>query len=151
MKLYITLFSTTIILIMLTSLQLCLFSYQAHSQFNPALIAYIYILMTNCSITLLTILACMLDMITYLITGIFGINILFLVPMSWFALKIKDDMYNKIIIPCCFIFVYAIFYNIVLKYSINYPIHFGDILVACIQNCFMFLIVWAISKQPFHD
>jgi hypothetical protein len=60
-------------------------------------------------------------------------------------------MYNKIIIPCCFILIYAIFYNIVLKYCIAYPIHVSHILGATIQNCFIFLIVWAISKQPFHD
>lgn len=151
MKPYVTALVTILILIMLTSLQFCLFSYQAHSQFNPALIAYIYILMTNQSITLLTALALILDMATYLISGIFGLTILFLVPISWVALKFKEDMYNKIIIPCCFIILYAIFYNIFLKWYITYPIHIGQIVWAMIQNCFLFLIIWITTKQPLHD
>ena len=151
MKPYVTALLSTIILIMLTSLQFCLFSYQAHSQFNPVLIAYVYILMTNCSITLLTILALILDILTYLITGTFGLTILFLVPISWFALKTKEDMYNKIVIPCCLFAMYAIFYNIILKLCIFYPIHMGQILWAVILNCCLFLMVWSITKQPFHD
>ncbi|OGB86635.1 hypothetical protein A3J41_03500 [candidate division TM6 bacterium RIFCSPHIGHO2_12_FULL_38_8] len=151
MKLYVTILIAIIILIMLMSLQLCLFSYQAHSQFNPILIAYLYILLTNCSMTLLTFLALMLDIMTYLITGIFGLTILFLVPASWFALKIKDDMYNKVIIPGVFIFLHAIFYNLLLKFCIAYPVHIGQILWTTIQNYTIFLGLWWTLKQPFHD
>lgn len=138
-------------MIMLTSLQFCLFSYQSHSQFNPVLIGYFYILMTNCSLTILTALALILDMTTYLITGIFGLTILFLVPISWIALKFKDDMYNKIVIPWFCIILYAIFYNIILKWHIAYPIHFGPLFLGIIQNCFLFLMIWIMTKQPLHD
>lgn len=151
MKPYITAAISIIILIMLQSLQFCLFSYHEHSQFNPVLIGYLYILLTNCSITLLTTLALMMDTITYLVTGIFGLTLLFLVPMSWFALKIKDDMYNKIVIPCCFIFFHAIFYNILLKIWIASSISIGQILQTTIMNFFGFLGIWSITKQPFHD
>ena len=151
MKPYITILIASIILIMLLSLQLCLFSYQQHSQFNPILIAYLYILLTNCSITMLTILALMMDIMTFLITGVFGLTILFLVPTSWLALTIKDDMYNKIVIPCCFIMLHAIFYNIMLKFCIAYPIHISQILGAMIKNSTAFLTIWWITKQPFHD
>ncbi len=151
MKLYVTAIIATIIMIMLTSLQFCLFSYQNHSQFSPALIGYIYILMTNCSMTLLTTFAIILDSITYLITGVFGLSILCLVPISWLALKLKNDMYNKIVIPGCMFFLYTIFYNILLAWYIAYPIHIGQIFYATFQNFSIFLIVWSITKQPFHD
>lgn len=151
MKPYITAFAATIILIMLLNLQLCLFAYQQHSQFNPILLAYLYILFTNCSMTMLTILALMSDIITFLITGVFGLTILFLVPTSWLSLTIKDDMYNKIVIPCCFIFLYAIFYNVLLKCFITHSINIGQLLWAIIQNCTVFLGLWWTLKQPFHD
>ena len=87
----------------------------------------------------------------YLITGIFGLTVLFLVPTSWLALKIKNDMYNKIVIPCCFIFFHAIFYNIVLKIWIASSISIGQILQTTMINSAGFLGFWSITKQPFHD
>ncbi len=151
MKPYATAAIALLMLIMLFSLQLCLFSYQQHSQFNPALIAYIYILMTNCSMTLLTCLAVILDATNYLISGTFGLSILFLVPASQLTLIIKKNMYNKVIIPCFFIFLYTIFYNIILKLYLLQPVQINQIFFGIIQNCFIFLIVWKITKQPFHD
>lgn len=142
-------------LMTLMNLQLCLLAYEQYSQFSPLLIVYLYILLTNCSLTVLTTLAIMLDTITYMITGIVGLTVLFLVPVSWIALKIKNDMYNKIVIPGLFIFLYAIFYNITLTVTLQptlciaQPI--AQTLWSIIQNYVAFICLWRLCKQPFHD
>lgn len=151
MKPYASVLITIISIIMLICLQLCLFSYQQHSQFNPTLIAYMYVLMTSCSITLLTIFSLILDMMMYLITGVFGISILFLTPLSWLALKFKDDMYNKIVIPCCCIMLYIIFYNIISTWHLACLINYIQMFYAILQNCILFVIIWMVTKQPLHD
>jgi hypothetical protein len=151
MKPYITAFLTAILLMTLLSLQFYLLACESHSQFNPLLIFYIYILSTNCSMTTLTFTGLMLDSMTYLTSEIFGITILFLTPLSWLTLKIKNDMYNKIVIPCLFVFFYAIFYNIALSFWLQKSIGLGLIFLSTIQNCAGFLFLWWASKQPFHD
>ena len=151
MKPYITGILATIGLITLFSLQLCLLAYEQHTQFNPLLITYVYILLTNCSMTILTTLALMLDAIIYLSIGMAGITILFLVPASWLALKIKNDMYNKIVIPCLFIVLYVIFYNITLYTHLHHPFSFGQMIWAIVQNFLAFMSLWWITKQPIHD
>lgn len=138
-------------MITLFSLQLCLIAYEQHSQFNPLLITYLYILLTNCSITLLSILMIMLDATMYLSTGIVGTAILFLTPLSWLTLKIKDDMYNKIIIPCIFIMLYTIFYNIILYHWLYKSIQISQIITSTLQNCLTFIFIWTITKQSIHD
>lgn len=145
----------TIGLMTLMNLQLCLLAYEQYSQFNPLLILYLYILLTNCSVTMLTALTIMLDIITYIITGITGLSVLFLVPASWLALKIKNDMYNKIVIPGLFILLYAIFYNIILATTLQPSLRIITpmlhIIWSTIQNYIAFICLWRLCKQPFHD
>lgn len=142
---------TGLLLIILFSLQLCLLAYEHHSQCNPLIIAYCYVLFSNRSLSTLAILTFMLDGLTTIITGIVGLSIIFLVPASWLVLNIKDSMYNKIVLPCLLITSYCIFYNLALYQTLNYPLHIGQIIWAILQNCLCFLVLWWIQKQPFHD
>lgn len=162
MKPYIITLLRIISLIILFNLQLYLICHEKQTQLNFILIAYVNILFTNCSITSLTVLAFMLDALTFMITGIVGLSFLFLVPLSWIALYIKNDMYNKIIIPALFILSYAIFYNIVLcvalpqtlcEYSIIKRIFLmtKQTIWSTIINYVLFITVWKIRQQPFHD
>lgn len=140
-----------LLLIIIFSLQLCLLAYEHHSQCNPLIITYCYILFTHRSLTTLSILAFMLDGLTTIITGITGLSIIFLVPTSWLTLHAQDSMYNKIVLPCLLITSYVIFYNIILYQVLSYPLHIGQIIWAILQNCLCFLILWWLQKQPFHD
>jgi hypothetical protein len=149
---------TTLIFIIffmtLLSVQLCLFAYEKHSQLNLLLILYVYVLFTNCSMSILSILAIMLDSMTYLSTQITGLTIIFLAATSWLALKIKDDMYNKIFIPLMFIFLYAIFYNMLLLYHVHHNWHtheiIGRVLLTTLQNGISFIILWMLNRQTLH-
>lgn len=151
MKPLMTIIFSILGLITLLSLQLCLLAYEQHTQFNLLVIAYVYILLTNCSLTALTILAIMMDALTYISTGLVGLTIIFLVPASWITLKIQKSMYNKIIIPCSLLVLYAIFYNVTLYISLSYPVHIGEMMWAILQNCICLISVWWFTNQPIHD
>lgn len=162
MKSYISILLKIISLIILFNLQIYLICQEGQTQLNFLLVAYVNILFTNCSITGLTILAFMLDGLTFMITGVVGLTTLFLVPLSWIALYLKNNMYNKVIIPALFIFNYAIFYNIVLftalpeilcNHAIIKKIYFliHNAIWSTIINYILFIIIWKIRKQPFHE
>lgn len=155
MKYYIKLLSTIIFLLTLFAVQWYLFAHTTHSPCNTLLIAYLYVLFTQCSIITLATLALMLDSLTYLSTGIFGLTLLFLVPSSWLALHWKNNMYNKIALPCFFIFCFAIFYETTLIYYLHYSYTtlsiFKNISSFTIINTFGLILIWKLMKRPFHD
>ncbi len=162
MKSYIFILLRIISLIVLFNLQLYLICHENQTQLNFILIAYVNILFTNCSITTLTALAFMLDALTFMITGIVGLTCLFLVPLSWISLYVKNDMYNKVIIPAFFILSYVIFYNVTLYIALPQTLYNHSIIKlvfflinktiwSTLKNYILFIIVWKIRQQPFHD
>lgn len=151
MKPYITALLTGIFLLILFCLQLYLFACKNYDLFNPTLLTFVFILFTNCSMTVLTLTALVLDSITFISSGLFGLTLLFLAPLSWLSLKIKNNMYNKIFLPCLFIIMYIIFYNISLCILLNYSWSISQMIRSILQNCIFFIIIWKISKQPFHN
>lgn len=142
-----------IFFITLFSLQLYFFAHE-HTQCNLILVTYVFILFNQCRIMILTMLAIMLDALTHLNTHVTGICILWIVTISWFSLQIKDDMYNKIFIPCMFIFLYAIFYNVSIAYYIsteNSASIIFNIFKSTFQNCACLIVIWKLAQKPFHN
>lgn len=154
MRIYNYILTYIIFFITIFSLQLYLFAHE-HSQLNIVLIAYVFILFNQCNIMLLIVLASMLDALLYITTNVTGLSLLWLSSSSWISLHIKDDMYNKIFIPCIFIITYSIFTQIIITYYIPEAQTLSQILFNAIkasaQNCLGLLFIWKISKKSFQN
>ncbi|HSW76186.1 MAG TPA: hypothetical protein VLG50_04040 [Candidatus Saccharimonadales bacterium] len=151
MKLYVKIILKALTLITLFCLQLCILRYEQSPVIQPLLIAYAYSLFTNASIITLAILMFFLDCLTLIYTGMAGLTFIFLTPLSWFLLKTKKDLYNKVAGPCFLIFSYELFYALIFFLFLKYPIHPLALLWATFVNSFIFIALWKMAQQPFHD
>ncbi len=151
MKSYFNFFIKTLTIITLFCLQLCLIRYQQSPVIHPLLIAYTYVLFTHPSITTLGTLIFFLDALTFIHTNMVGLTLVFLVPLSWFLLKTRKDIYNKAVAPCFLIFAYQLFYEILFLTFLNYPIHPCAMIWTAVINCSLFVALWHCTNQPFHD
>ncbi|MCX5924404.1 MAG: hypothetical protein NTZ68_03210 [Candidatus Dependentiae bacterium] len=151
MKLYFKIFIKSLALITLFCLQLCLLRFEHSPIVQPLLIAYAYTLFTSASTVTLAALLFFLDCLTFIATGMAGLTFIFAVPLSWFLLKTKKDLYNKVAGPCFLIFSYELFYTVIFFVFLKYPLHPLALIWATIVNCCIFVAVWRIANQPFHD
>ena|SRR5258708_40002862 len=151
MRLYFKTFIKALTLITLFCLQLCILRYGQSPIVQPLLIAYAYTLFTSASIATLATLIFFLDCLTLIHTGMAGLTFIFLIPLSWFLFKTKKDLYNKVAGPCFLIFSYEIFYSVIFFIFLKYPLHPLALLWATLVNCALFVSLWKIVNQPFHD
>ena len=151
MKLYIKIFIKALALITLFCLQLCILRYGQSPVVQPLLIVYAYTLFTSASLATLAVLLFFLDCLTFMYAGMAGLTFIFLVPLSWFLLKTKKDLYNKAVGPCFLIFSYQLFYSVIFFVFLQYPLHPLALLWATLINCSIFVALWKMAHQPFHD
>lgn len=138
-------------LIILFCLQICLLKYEHNTTINLLLVAYTYALLTPLSILITATLVIMLDLFNFLLTGYFGFISILLFFLSLGVTTIKDNFYNKLIMPIFCITIYQIieliFYYIFLDCSPMLISFF----ISCLFNNICFIILWCLSKQPLHN
>lgn len=75
---------------------------------NLILALFIYILLYDYSPIKLVYLAFFIELLNFIILGIYGTTIIILAPLSSIAHKIQEHLYEKILTPCLFISIYEI-------------------------------------------
>lgn len=143
--------STIIGLITLLCLQLCLLKYEHTTNCNLLLIAYIYALFAPLSITITATLVLMLDGLNFLMTGYFGYLSIILTIASLGFVAIKDNFYNKLVMPIASITTYYFCQLMILNITLNYPVLISEFIFATILNSGLFVSIWWITNQPLHD
>jgi len=143
--------SSIFVLIILFCLQLCLLKYEHNTTINLLLIAYAYALFTPLSILITATLIVMLDMFNFLLTGYFGFISILLVLISWGALTIKDNFYNKLIMPVICIITYQLIESLLFYIALDCPPTLTAFLLSCIINNLCFVAIWYLTKQPLHN
>lgn len=146
---YIT--SATIGLVTLLCLQLCLLKYEHTTNCNLLLIAYIYALFAPLPVAITGTLILMLDGLNFLMTGYFGYLSIILTIASLGFVMIKDNFYNKLVMPIVGIATYYFCQLVILNITLNYPAQIPEFLFATILNSGLFTLVWWITNQPLHD
>lgn len=151
MKKIIQFLATTLFLVILFSLQLCLFKYEHTMNINLLLIAYTYSLFAQLNLIIPATLMILIDGINFIITGYFGFTLISLTIFSKICLKIQGNFYNKLILPISTITFYLLIQNIIFLYFFNDYSYLTNFITATIINNFILIIIWIIIKEPIHD
>lgn len=143
--------SSTISLITLVCLQLCLLKYEHTINCNLVLIVYIYALFAPLPVAITGILILILDALNFLMTGYFGYLSIILTIASLGFVAIKDNFYNKLIMPITTITTYFFCQMVILHITLHYPIQIPEFIFATITNSLLFIVLWWSTNQPLHD
>jgi len=146
---YIT--SSAISLIVLVSLQLCLLKYEHTTNCNLLLVAYVYALFAPLPMAITGALILMLDGLNFLMTGYFGYISIILTLASFGFIAIKDNFYNKLVMPITAIAAYYFCQLVILHITLQYPAQIPEFIFATILNSLLFIAAWWITNQPMHD
>lgn len=143
--------SSTIGVITLVCLQLCLLKYEHTINCNLVLIAYMYALFAPLPSAIIGILILILDALNFLMTGYFGYLSIILTTTSLGFIAIKDNFYNKLIMPIVGIVTYFLLQLLILNITVHYATQIPEFIFAIITNSLLFVIVWWSTNQPLHD
>lgn len=145
------LISSIIFLIILLCIQLCLIKYEHTTTINLILIAYTYAIFAQLPIAIIAILTAMLDGIVFLLIGYFGLISMVMTFTAISLTTIKDNFYNKLIMPIAGIAIYCITEYGLFYHFLEYKVNFTEIFIAILIHSCMFTLLWWITNQPMHD
>lgn len=143
--------SSIVSLIVLLSLQLCLLKYEHSTNCNLLLVAYVYALFAPLSTIITALLILMLDGLNFLMTGYFGYISIILTITSISFVAIKDNFYNKLVMPITGIITYYFCQLMIQHITLQYPAQIPEFIFAITLNSALFVGAWWITNQPMHD
>lgn len=132
-------------------LQLCLIQFEQNMILSPLIITYSYGLFTESSIMTLALLLSLLDAITFMSTGIVGLIVFPMTPISFFLFNIRKNFYNKALAPCLLIAAYQLLIALLLFTFLNLPISVTTFLLATTINSGLLVLFWQLTHQSFHN
>jgi hypothetical protein len=138
-------------LISLFSLQLCILKYEQGITLNLLLIAYSYAIFAQAPLAITTSLVLLLDAFNFLITGYIGFTSIILTLASIGIMTIKDNFYNKLIMPITCIITYHTIEFILFHATLHYRLNPEAILISSLLDSIFFIGIWWLTKQPLHD
>lgn len=130
--------------------QIALLKYEPNLSVNFLLIAYVYTLSRNFAPYIIALFIFMLDMYLFLQTGTFYAISPILAALSWIFLKIQNDFYNKLVLPCMLIFSYKIIESLYFFITLHFVTTPAQFIESVILNGIIFILLWLITRQPLH-
>jgi len=133
------------------SIQLCLLKYEQTIMYNIPLVLYTYSLFSNKNVITLTLFLIILDLTTFIMTGIFGLIIITCTPLTLIIIKIKDNCYSTLILPIIFIISYHLLIKTIFFITLQHKELITDLFLSIIINSLIFILIWFSNKHYFNE